>query len=361
MQAVQIYEYGGPDVLKPVEVPDPEPSADELLIDVTAGGVNFIDIYHRTGAYKLPLPLIPGVEGCGRVRTTGQGVVGFAQGDRVAWPQAFGSYATRITVPADRVVRVPDCVSDQAAATVLQGMTAHYLLFSSYRVRAGETVLVHAAAGGMGLLLTQWATALGARVIGTVSTSEKEELARRAGAADVVRYTERDFVAEVSRLTDGAGVAAVYDGVGKATFDGSLASLRPRGTLVLFGAASGPVPPFDLQRLNSGGSLFVTRPTLAHHIATHEDLVSRGDAVFTAIASGVLVPRIGARYGLADAAHAHEDLQSRAHRETPPPAPLSLRRVPHLPTGGFQPRRSGRRRRPCSGRHLRCCTLRCAA
>jgi NADPH2:quinone reductase len=230
----------------------------------------------------------------------------------VAWSGTPGSYAELVTVAADAAVPVPDDVSDELAAAVpLQGMTAHYLVTSTYPVRPADTVLVHAAAGGVGLLLTQLAKARGARVIGTVSTDEKEKLARAAGADEIVRYTEQDVAAEVRRLTDGAGVAAVYDGVGASTFDASLASLRPRGTLVLFGASSGPVPPFDLQRLNSGGSLFVTRPTLAHHTATREELLWRATELFDAIRAGELNVRIGGRYPLAEAARAHEDLQSR--------------------------------------------------
>lgn len=311
MRAIQIQEYGGPEVLRPAELADPTPGAGELLIDVAASGVNYIDTYQRTGTYPVPLPFVPGMEGSGRVSAVGADVTGFAVGDRVAWPQVMASYAERLAAPADQVVRVPDEVDDRSAATLLQGMTAHYLLFDSYPVRRGDTILVHAAAGGMGLLLTQWATALGVRVIGTVSTVEKEKLAREAGAAEVIRYTERDFEPEVRRLTDGEGVAAVYDGVGKTTFDGSLASLRPRGTLVVFGAASGPVPPVDVQRLNRAGSVFLTRPSLAHHIATPADLTRRGEAVFAAIAAGSLTIRIGASYPLTDATQAHEDLHSR--------------------------------------------------
>jgi len=229
----------------------------------------------------------------------------------VAWPQSLASYAEQVVIPADQAVKVPDEVGDEPAATLLQSMTAHYLLHDSYPVQAGETILVHAAAGGMGLLLTQWATALGARVIGAVSTEEKEKLAREAGAAEVIRYTERDFVAETRRLTDGEGVPVVYDGVGATTFDGSLASLRRRGTLVVYGAASGPVPPFDVQRLNQAGSVFLTRPSLGHHITTPAELAARGDAVFEAMRAGTLTVRIGHRYPLADAARAHADLEGR--------------------------------------------------
>ena len=311
MRAVRINETGGPEVLKLAELPTPQPLAGELLVEVTASGINYIDTYFRTGRYPMELPATLGLEGSGVVRAVGAEVTGFAAGDRVAWPQSPGSYAEQVTLPADRVVKVPAAVDNEAAATLLQGMTAHYLLHDSYPVQPGDTVLVHAAAGGMGLLLTQWATALGVRVIGTVSTDAKEKLAREAGAAEVIRYTEQDFAAETRRLTDGAGVAAVYDGVGATTFDGSLASLRRRGTLVVYGAASGPVPPFDLQRLNQAGSVFLTRPSLGHFIVTHEELTTRGEAVFEAMRNGELTARIGHRYPLADAAVAHTDLESR--------------------------------------------------
>jgi NADPH2:quinone reductase len=311
MRAVRIDEPGGPEVLKLVEVPTSEPGAHDLLVEVAASGVNYLDVYQRTGAYRGPLPFVPGMEGSGRVRAVGSAVTGFAPGDRVAWPQSAGSYAEQIVLPADRVVAVPDELDDERAATLLQGMTAHYLLHDSFPVAPGDTVLVHAAAGGMGLLLTRWATALGARVIGTVSTAVKEELAREAGAAEVIRYSEVDFAPEVRRLTDGTGVAAVYDGVGATTFDGSLASLRTRGTMVIYGAASGPVPPFDVQRLNSGGSLLLTRPSLVHFINTREELARRGAEVFAAIGSGALAVRIGGRYPLAEAARAHQDLEAR--------------------------------------------------
>lgn len=311
MRAVRIEENGGPEVMAAVELPDPVPGDGELLVEVAASGVNYIDTYYRTGLYPTKLPMVLGMEGSGRVRAVGAGVTGFQPGDRVGWPMTPGSYAELVVLPAGRVVRVPDAVSDEAAATLLQGTTAHYLLHTTYPVRAGDTILVHAAAGGMGLLLTEWATALGARVIGTVSTVDKEKLARQAGAAEVIRYTEQDFVAEVRRLTDGEGVAVVYDGVGATTFDGSLASLRRRGMLVLYGAASGPVPAVDPQRLNAAGSVFLTRPSLVHYITTDEELAERGAAVFEAIGAGRLTPRIGARYPLAEASRAHADLEGR--------------------------------------------------
>ena len=312
MRAIQIKEHGGPEVLREVDIDPPTPGAADLLVDVAAAGVNYIDTYHRSGAYPTTPPFVPGLEGAGTVRAVGDDVTEFAVGDRVAWAHVPDSYAEQVAVPATAAVAVPDGVDDEtAAAAMLQGMTAHYLLHSTYPVKAGDVVLVHAAAGGMGLLLTQWATNLGARVIGTVSTQAKGELARAAGADEVIRYTAQDVAQEVRRLTDGVGVHVVYDGVGKDTFEASLASLRRRGMLALFGASSGAVPPFDLQRLNSAGSLFVTRPTLAHHIADREDLLWRAGGVFAEIAAGNLDLRIGGRYQLADAAQAHEDLHGR--------------------------------------------------
>jgi NADPH2:quinone reductase len=313
MHAIQISTAGGAEVLTPAELPDPEPGPGELLVDVAAAGVNFIDIYQRGGTYPMPMPYVPGLEGAGRVLALGDGVTGFAVGDRVAWSEALGSYAERVTVPAEKAVAVPGDVSDDlAAAVLLQGMTAHFLVHDTHPVQAGEDVLVHAAAGGVGLLLTQFAAARGARVIATVSTAEKEELARGAGAAEVIRYTEvDDLAAEVRALTGGTGVVAAYDSVGRTTFDASLASLRRRGMLVLFGGSSGPVPPVDPQRLNSAGSLFLTRPKLFDYVATREELTARAGAVLAAVADGTLDVRIGHRYPLADAATAHEDLQAR--------------------------------------------------
>jgi NADPH2:quinone reductase len=312
VRAIQVTQHGGPEVLTLTEVDPPRPGPADLLVDVAAAGVNYIDTYQRTGVYPIPTPFTLGMEAAGTVREVGADVTGFAVGDRVAWASSIGSYAEQAVVPAQVAVRVPDGVDDRtAAAAMLQGMTAHYLLKSTYPVQAGDTILVHAAAGGVGLLLTQWGTALGARVIGTVSTAAKEALAREAGADEIIRYTERDVVAEVRRLTDDQGVHAVYDGVGKDTFDASLASLRRRGMLVLFGGSSGQVPPFDLQRLNSGGSLFVTRPTLAHYTAERSELEWRASDVFDAIKDGTITIRIGGEYELADAARSHEDLQSR--------------------------------------------------
>ena len=313
MRAIQVTETGGPDVLKLAQLPDPEPGAGQLLVKVAAAGVNYIDTYHRSGAYPMPLPFVPGSEGAGTVTAMGPDTRDIAVGDRVAWAAAPGSYAEVAVVPAEQAVLVPAGMdNDIAAGCLLQGMTAHYLAVSVHAVQPGETVLVHAAAGGMGLLLTQLATARGARVIGTVSTAAKEKLAREAGAAQIVRYTEIDDLAgEVRRLTGGDGVAAVYDGVGASTFDASLASLRPRGMLALYGAASGPVPPVDPQRLNSAGSVFLTRPKLADYVPTREELRWRAGEVFEAISGGSLRITIGGRYPLADAAQAHRDLQGR--------------------------------------------------
>jgi NADPH2:quinone reductase len=313
VRAIQITETGGPDVLRLAELPDPEPGPGDLLVEVAAAGVNYLDTYHRSGAYPMPLPLIPGSEGAGTVTAIGPDVSTIEVGDRVAWATSLGSYAEQAVVPAEQAVPVPKEVDIEiAAGCLLQGMTAHYLVVSVHAVQPSETVLVHAAAGGMGLLLTQLATARGGRVIGTVSTAEKEQLARAAGAAEVVRYTEIDNLAgEVRRLTGGQGVAAVYDGVGASTFDDSLASLRPRGMLALYGGASGPVPPVDPQRLNSAGSVFLTRPKLADYVASREELTWRASEVLDAIAAGSLRITIGGRYPLADAGRAHQDLQGR--------------------------------------------------
>jgi NADPH2:quinone reductase len=304
MRAVRITETGGPEVLAVSDGPEPEPQDGELLVDVAVAGVNFIDTYHRKGAYPIPLPFLLGLEGVGRVVGTGE---------RVAWADAMGSYAERIAVPAAKAVPVPDALTDeQAAGALLQGMTAHAFVVDAFPVQAGHDVLVHAAAGGLGLLLTQLASSRGARVIGTVSTPEKAELARAAGAVDIVNYSEvTDVAAAVRELTDGVGVHVVYDGVGASTFDASLAALRRRGTLVLCGAASGPVPPFDPQRLNAAGSLFLTRPKLNDYVVAREELLARAAAVFDAVADGSLDVRIGGRYPLEDVRQAHEDLEGR--------------------------------------------------
>jgi NADPH2:quinone reductase len=311
-RAVQIRQTGGPEVLEVTDVEIGDPGPGELVVDLAAAGVNYIDTYQRGGIYPMDLPAILGMEGAGTVAAVGPDVTGFAPGDRVAWQGHRGSYAQRAIVPAQVAVRVPAEVPDEtAAALMLQGITAHYLVRSTYEVKEGDTILVHAAAGGVGLLLVQLAKARGARVIGTVSTEEKEKLAREAGADEVIRYDKVDFAARTRELTGGEGVPVVYDGVGKSTVDGSLASLRVRGLLALFGAASGPVPPIDPQRLNSGGSLFLTRPTSAHYVRTREELDWRAGELFQAVISGALKVRIGGRYPLAEARQAHEDLQGR--------------------------------------------------
>jgi NADPH2:quinone reductase len=310
MHAIQVREPGGPEVLTLVEVEDPSPGPGEVLVEIAATGVNFIEVYHRTGLYPMPLPFIPGSEAAGRVVAVGPEVTSVRVGDRVASTDFSGGYAQYALAPADRVVPVPETLSDElAAATMLQGLTAHYLVHDSYRIQPGDPVLVHAAAGGVGLLLTQLATKLGARVIGTVSTPEKEKLAHDAGAAHVIGYD--NVVGDVRRLTDGKGLPAVYDSVGKDTFDASLDCLRPHGVLVLFGQSSGPVPPFNLGRLGAGGSLYVTRPTLGHFIATPQDLARRAGDVLGWVTDGSLTVHIGHRYPLAEAATAHEDLQAR--------------------------------------------------
>ncbi|RDI67274.1 quinone oxidoreductase family protein [Nocardia pseudobrasiliensis] len=311
MRAIQVSEHGGPEVLKYSELPDPQPGPGQLLVRTDAIGINYIDTYIRTGAYPQEVPYVPGAEGTGVITALGSDVTEFEVGARVAWAAAPGSYAEQVLVPAHAAVPVPDGVEPAVAASaLLQGMTAHYLIETVYHAESGDTVLVHAGAGGVGLLLTQLATARGVRVITTVSTDEKEALSRGAGAAEVLRYGD-DLAERVRELTDGEGVAAVYDGVGQATFEASLASLRIRGMLALFGAASGPVPPFDLQRLNRAGSLFVTRPTLAHYTRTRDELLWRAGDIFTAIAKGTLDLRVGATYPLAEAERAHRDLESR--------------------------------------------------
>ena len=318
MRAIEALAPGGPDVLRLVEVPDPEPGPGDVLVRVSAAGVNFIDTYRRSGLYTVPFPHVVGSEGSGVVVDVGADVADVAVGDRVAWSSAPGSYAELVVVAARDTLPVPDDVDDATAAALpLQGMTAHYLVASTFPVTPGQDVLVHAGAGGVGLLLTQLAVARGARVLTTVGTPEKEELSRAAGASDVIRYTEladltTDLPARVRELTGGAGVHTVFDGVGRSTFEASLASLRPRGGLALFGGASGPVPPVDPQRLNSGGSLYLTRPTLAHYTATREELLWRAGELFTAVAAGGLDVRVGAAYPLAEAADAHRALEGRA-------------------------------------------------
>jgi NADPH2:quinone reductase len=300
MRAVQIRAHGGPEVLEVVDVPRPEPGPGRLLVDVAAVGVNYRDVYEREGSYGGDLPAIIGVEGTGTV---------VPSGERVAWLAAPGSYAEQVVVDAERAVPVPDGVADDVAgAALMQGITAHYLCTSTHLVEPGENVLVHAAAGGVGLLLTQVVAMHGGRVIATTSTDEKAELARGAGASEVIGYDE--FTERVKELTDGVGVDAVYDGVGAETFDDSLAALRPRGDLVLYGAASGRVPPVDPMRLERS-SLYLTRPSIRHYTATREELLSRAAEVFEWIADGRLDIRIGGRYPLSEARQAHEDLEAR--------------------------------------------------
>jgi NADPH2:quinone reductase len=310
LRAVRITRHGGPDVLEVVDIDPPEAAPGRLLVDVAAVGVNFRDVYERKGAHGGGLPAVIGIEGTGTVREVGEGVADFEPGDRVGWLAAPGSYAEQVSVGEAETVPVPDAVDlELAAAALLQGVTAHYLTSSTHEIAAGEDVLIHAAAGGLGLLLTQVVTMLGGRVIATTSSEEKAELARAAGAADVIGY---DGVAEkVKELTGGRGADVVYDGVGAATFDASLASLRPRGTLVLVGSASGPVPPFDPMRLESGGALYLTRPGLRFYTADREELLQRANDVFGWIADGKLDVRIGGRYDLADARRVHDDLESR--------------------------------------------------
>ena len=312
MQAIQVSQVGGPEVLTPVDVPVPSPQPNEALVQIKAAGVNFIDVYFREGRYPTPLPFIDGQEAAGIVTEVGGEVTTLKPGDRVAYSSRLGSYAEYAAVPADRLVKIPDELDfEQAAAAMLQGMTAHYLLHSSYPLQKGQTALIHAAAGGVGLLLVQMAKAIGGHVIATAGTEEKAQLARDAGADECIVYTETDFETETKRLTNGEGVHVVYDGVGKATFDKDLNVLRPRGYLVLFGGSSGAVPPFDLIKLSQKGSLFITRPTLAHYTATREELEWRAGDVLGSIARGELKIRIHKTYPLADAAQAHRDLEGR--------------------------------------------------
>ncbi|MEJ8281566.1 quinone oxidoreductase family protein [Pseudonocardia spirodelae] len=313
MRAVRVSEPGGSEVLEVVDVDAPTPGEGEVLVDVAAAGVNFIDTYQREGIYPMQTPYVAGLEGAGRVAALGPGVEGVAVGDRVAWANTLGSYAEQVAVPWAKAVPVPDGVDDDiAVGAALQGMTAHFLVNDCFPLRGGETILLHAAAGGVGLLLTQLAKAKGARVIATTSTPEKAELARGAGADEVIDYTAvDDLAAAVRDLTGGQGVHAAFDSVGRTTFDASLASLRMRGMLVLYGAASGPVPPVDPQRLNAAGSTFLTRPKLFDYIATTEELRARAAAVYDDVAAGRLDVRIGHRYPLEQARTAHDDLQGR--------------------------------------------------
>jgi NADPH:quinone reductase len=308
-KAVLVRQTGGPEVLDLADVEIAGPGPGEIAVDVAAAGVNYIDTYHRSGLYPLETPFRLGLEGAGRVTAVGEGVADFTVGDRVAWYQVQGSYAEKFVLPAAKAIPIPEGVDDDtAAALLLQGVTAHYLVASTYPVQEGDAVLVHAAAGGVGLLLVQLAKERGARVIATVSTPEKEKLAREAGADLVVGYD--DFATHAREFTDGEGVHVVYDGVGKTTFDQSLSSLRRRGYLVLFGASSGPVPPVDPQRLNAQGSVYLTRPTSGDY-SSPEEVRWRTGELFAAVAEGKLSVRIGGRYPLAEARQAHEDLQGR--------------------------------------------------
>lgn len=312
MRAIVVRETGGPEVMRLEDASDPRPGPDEALVRLDAIGVNFIEVYQRKGLYALPLPFTPGAEGAGTVVAVGDGVASVRVGERVASETLQGAYAELAVARAERLVALPDAVDTRTgAAVMLQGLTAHYLATSTVPLAAGDWCIVHAGAGGVGLLLTQIATRMGAHVISTVSTAEKEVLARAAGAAHVVRYTETDFAAEARRLTNGRGVRVVYDSVGRTTFDRSLDALASRGTMVLFGQSSGPVPPFDPQVLNRKGSLFLTRPTLGHHVATREELVARANELLGWVADGSLRVRVGAAYPLGAAAEAHRALEAR--------------------------------------------------
>lgn len=312
MRAIRIHAFGGPEVLGLEDVAPRAPGAGEARVRVHAAGVNFIDVYQRTGLYPNPLPYGPGMEGAGVVESVGPDVIEVAPGERVAWTGVAGSYAEENVVPVSRLVKIPLALGlREAAAAMLQGMTAHYLAHATYALKPGDTCLVHAAAGGVGALLCQMARSLGARAIGTVSTAEKERLAREAGAAEVIRYTERDFLEETRRLTGGRGVDVVYDSVGATTWEKSLACLRRRGTLALFGQASGKVPPVDPLALMKQGSVFMTRTNLADYTATREELLERAGAVLGAVASGALRLRICAELPLERAAEAHRMLEGR--------------------------------------------------
>jgi NADPH2:quinone reductase len=313
MHAIEVAQTGGPEVLNYVEKDAPSPGPGQVLIKAEAIGVNFIDTYFRSGQYPRELPFVSGSEVCGTVAAVGEDVAALAVGDRVVTANAVGAYADFSVAPADYVAYVPDAVApDAVASALLKGMTAHYLLKSVYAVQSNDTILVHAGAGGVGLILTQWATSLGTRVITTASTPEKAELSRQAGAVEVLEYPENaeEFGTTVKRLSNG-GVAAVYDGVGASTFEASLASLAVRGTLALFGAASGPVPAFDPQRLNTAGSVFLTRPSLAAYTRTADEFAWRAGEVINAIADGSITITVSERYPLAEAARAHTDLQGR--------------------------------------------------
>lgn len=312
MKAIRIAHTGGPEVMEVVDIAAPQPKVAEAVVKVNVAGVNSIDGQFRDGRLRTPLPFIPGQEGAGVVTTVGPQVKFVKSGDRVAWSGTLGSYAEQIAVPEEHLVPVPAGISDeQAAAAMVHGLTAHYLVNDAHKLKAGETALVHAAAGGVGLLLVQMARAVGARVIGTASSEEKAQLAREAGADEVIVFTRQDFEAEVKRLTGGKGVDVVYDGVGRATFEKNLNVMRLRGILVLFGMSSGPVPPVDPAKLSEKGSLYMARTTLAHFTATREELLARTSALFGMIADGRLKLRIAKTYPLAEAAQAHRDMEAR--------------------------------------------------
>jgi NADPH:quinone reductase len=313
MKAIRVNEYGGPEALSYEDVPVPEPDQGEALVRLAASGVNFIDVYQRTGVYPMDLPFIAGQEGAGELEAVGEGVEEISPGDFVAFAGVPGAYAEYVVAPVEKLVpfNVTYVEARMAAAVMLQGMTAHYLTHSTFPFQEGQSILVHAAAGGVGLLLCQLAKMRGATVIGTAGTEEKARLARSAGADEVILYTEQDFVEETKRITGGEGVHVVYDSVGKDTFDGSLDCLRPRGYMVLFGGSSGQVPPVDLQVLNSKGSIFVTRPKLADHVLTREELLWRAESLFTWIGQNNLDIRIGGAYKLSEADQAHRDLEGR--------------------------------------------------
>ena len=312
MKAIQVKQPGGPEAMELVDLPVPQPKPNEAVVKIHASGVNFIDVYNREGRYKVPLPFVLGQEAAGVVSAVGSEVREVAVGDRVAYTMALGSYAEYAAVPADRLVKVPSGVGDrEAAATMLQGMTAHYLCHDTYPLKKGETALIHAAAGGVGLLLVQMAHNIGARIIATVSTEEKAKLAREAGADEIILYAESDFEAETKRLTGGKGVDVVYDSVGKTTFEKGLNVLRPRGMMALYGGSSGAVPPFDPIVLTQKGSLYLTRPSLGAYIMTGQELEQRAGAVFAMIREGKLKLRIERVYPLAQAQQAHRDLEGR--------------------------------------------------
>ena len=312
MKAIQIKQFGGPEMMELVDLPVPQPKPNEAVVKIAAAGVNFIDVYNREGRYKVALPAVLGQEAAGVATAVDKDVTAVKPGDRVAYTGVLGAYAEYAAVPADRLVKIPEGVEErQAAAAMLQGMTALYLSHDTFPLNKGQTALVHAAAGGVGLLLVQMAHNIGARVIGTVSTEEKAKLAREAGADEVILYTQQDFEAETKRLTGGKGVDVVYDSVGKTTFDKGLNVLRPRGMMVLFGGSSGGVPPFDPLVLTQKGSLFLTRPSLNHYIITSEELQARAGAVFEMIRKGKLKLRIQHTYPLAQVGQAHRDLEGR--------------------------------------------------